>query len=151
MYCSACMFCQASTVTAAFCDPFLFFFWVGSICERCPLCHCLFFLGTLVASLPHSGCVLALGSRSPWVFLARLFFWLFVTPVEVTKGWLASNGCSRSLLLSPATLHAQFTLVTTVTNRPVSLCLCCCHVHCHVSCFVACPGSRWQHLLGHGA
>lgn len=95
-----------------------------------PVMSLLVFFGTLVASLPHSGFVLALGCRSPRVFLARLFL-TFCDTVEVTEGWLASNGCSRSLPLSPETLHAQLTLVATVTNGPVSLC--CCHVSCHVT------------------
>ena len=54
------------------------------------------------------------------------------------EGWLASNGCSRSLLLSPETLHVELTLVATITNGRLSLCLSCCHVSCRVtSCHVS--------------
>ena len=64
------MFCHASTVTAAFRDPLYFF--LSGLAAYANGAHyviaCSFFLGTLVASLPHSGFLVALGSRPPQVF-----------------------------------------------------------------------------------
>ena len=116
------MFCHASTVTAAFRDPLYFFSGLAAYTNGGRyVIACSFLGGTLVASLPHSGFLVALGSRSPCVFLARLFFPRFVMPVEVKEGWLASNSCSTPLLLSFATLHAQLTLVATVTKIKIFL------------------------------
>lgn len=62
-------------MTVAFCDPFVFFLgWLHT--RMVPVMSLLVFFGALVASLQHSGFLLALGSWPPqFLFSSRHFFW----------------------------------------------------------------------------
>lgn len=156
VYCSPCMF----VTLVPWLPPFIIlyvFFWVGCIRKWCLLCHYLFFFGTLVASLRHSGFCIPRVLACPGFFSYRLFFFFLADLITCNRVPVGGNVCYPVLvhvfiftllhacLKSCHRYHQCTALLLEVASHNGQLGVMSCHVTLgHVMpCLAAMPGSSW--------